>query len=525
MAAARPDPQRLARAASALARAGWRPERPDRMARAMLAMAWNGPTLAGALAGATARYPLADAVVDDAGRMSFTSLWSASDALARELRERGVGPGTVVGLLARNHRGFVIALAGASKVGADLVFLNTGFAGPQLADVVEHEGVRVVIHDDEFAGAVAGCALDEAIGGAELAAIARRRSLVPFRPARTMGRTVILTSGTTGRPKGASRGGSPGSVDSLTPLLTALPIRARDTVLVAAPLFHAWGLSHLGITLAMSSTALLQSTFDPERTLAMIAERRPAGLVVVPVMLQRILALGGETIARYDTSSLRYIASSGSALGASLATAVLHRFGPILYNIYGSTEVALATIARPEDLEQAPATAGRVAEGSTVRILDDDGNPLPAGQVGRIFVGSGARFDGYTGGGGKEDIGGLLSSGDVGHFDGEGLLFIDGRDDDMIVSGGENVFPAEVEDLLGAHPGVAEAAVIGVPDESFGQRLKAFVVRKPGVTMTAADVKEHVRSHLARYKVPGHVEFVDELPRTTTGKLRRQDLA
>ncbi len=295
--------------------------------------------------------------------------------------------------------------------------------------------------------------------------------------------------------------------------------------MIAAPLFHAWGLVHMGVGLGMSSTAVLQSQFDPEATLAAIAEHRADGLAVVPVMLQRILALGGATLARYDTSSLRYIASSGSALGATLATATIRRFGPILYNIYGSTEVSLATIAGPGDLQSAPATAGRVAPGSTVRILDHDGNPVGPGVVGRVFVGSGARFDGYTGGGGKEQIGGLLSSGDLGHFDDHGRLFIDGRDDDMIVSGGENVFPAEVEELIATHPAVLEAAVIGVPDEEFGQRLKAFVVKRPGATLTQADVKGLVRDHLARYKVPRTVSFVDALPRTTTGKLRRLDLS
>jgi fatty-acyl-CoA synthase len=317
-----------------------------------------------------------------------------------------------------------------------------------------------------------------------------------------------------------------GGIDALAPLFSTIPIRARDTVVIAAPLFHAWGLAHLGVSLAMSSTAVVQTHFDPEATLAAIAEHRPAGLVVVPVMLQRILALGGEVIARYDTSSLRYIASSGSALGATLATATIRRFGPILYNVYGSTEVSLATVAGPADLQAAPATAGRPPAGSVVRILDEHGSELGPEQVGRIFVGSGSRFDGYTGGGGKEAIDGLLSSGDVGHFDRDGRLFIDGRDDEMIVSGGENVYPAEVEDLLGAHPAIAEAAVVGVPDDAFGQRLKAFVVRRPGATLTERQVKDHVRAQLARYKVPGTVEFVEAaLPRTTTGKLRKRDLS
>jgi fatty-acyl-CoA synthase len=519
-----PRTPRLLAAASALARVGLRPERPDRLPRAMLAMAAWGPTMAGGVAAATARYPLAPVLVDDRGPLTYGQLWAATDGIGRGLRARSVGPGSTVGILARNGRGFVTAMVASAKVGADVVYLNTGFAGPQLADVVAHEGIDTLLHDDDFADIALRAGAAVALSGKDLRALARRRSPAPLPPTRHMGRQVILTSGTTGRPKGALRG-SGGRIDSLTPLLEIVPIRARDTVVIAAPLFHAWGLAHLGIGIATSSTMVVQSQFDPEDTLAAIAEHRAGGLIVVPVMLQRILALGGEVIARYDTTSLRYIASSGSALGASLATAAIRRFGPILYNIYGSTEVSLASIASPSDLQAAPATAGRVAPGSTVRLLDDAGREVPSGTVGRVFVGSGARFDGYTGGGGKEQIGGLLSSGDLGHFDADGRLFIDGRDDDMIVSGGENVFPAEVEELLATHPAILEAAVIGVPDEQFGQRLKAFVVTRPGASLTAAAVKAHVRDHLARYKVPRTVTFVDTLPRTTTGKLRRRDLS
>ena len=216
----------------------------------------------------------------------------------------------------------------------------------------------------------------------------KQRSMAPLRPTRHVGRQVILTSGTTGRPKGASRGAVRG-IDTLTPLLETVPIRARDTVVIAAPLFHAWGLSNMGVALGMSSTAVLRDRFDPEATLAAVAEHRAAGLIVVPVMLQRILALDGVVLSRYDTSSLRYIASSGSALGAPLVNATLRHFGPILYNIYGSTEVSLATIAQPADLQAAPATAGRTAPGSVVRILDDDGHEVGPDVVGRIFVGSG----------------------------------------------------------------------------------------------------------------------------------------
>jgi fatty-acyl-CoA synthase len=461
-------------------------------------------------------------VVDDAGPLSAWQLWVETDAVARALRAQGVGPGVRIGILARNSRQFVQALLGAAKVGADIVYLNPSFAGPQLADVAERESLAVIVHEDEFDAVVAGCDGVAAIGGTELSEIAAQRSYVPLIPTRHVGRQIILTSGTTGRPKGAQRSAS-GSASSASGLLE-VPFRARDTVVIAAPLFHAWGLAHLTIAMATSSTVVIQRRFDPEATLAAIHEHRPGGLVVVPVMLQRILALDPATLTRHDTSSLRYIASSGSALGAPLVQAALKQFGPVLYNIYGSTEVALATVASPEDLRVAPSTAGRVALGSTVRILDDEGREVPTGTTGRVFVGSGAAFEGYTGGGTKEVIDGLMSSGDVGHFDTAGRLFIDGRDDDMIVSGGENVFPAEVEELLAAHPAVAEAAVVGVDDGDFGQALAAFIVKRPGAKLTKKDVGDHVKVHLARYKVPKHVTFVKALPRTETGKVRKRDL-
>lgn len=515
-------PGRALSAATALARATLRPERFDRWPRALLAMAPWGPSISGIFAASVGRYPDAMSVVDDDGALSGWRLWIETDSVARALRGRDVGPGSSVGILARNGRSFVIAMLGAAKVGADVVYLNTSFAGPQLADVADREGLGVVIHDDEFADGVASCRGVDAIGGGELEAIAARRSFVPLTPTRHVGRQIILTSGTTGRPKGARRSAS-GSASSIAGLLE-VPFRARDTVLVAAPLFHAWALAHLTISIATSTTVVLQRRFDPESTLAAIEEHRPGGLVVVPVMLRRIIALDDNVLGRYDTGSLRYIASSGSALGAPLAKAVMKRFGRILYNIYGSTEVALATVATPADLLAEPSTAGRVALGSTVKVLDARGEEVPVGVVGRVFVGSGAAFEGYTGGGTKETIGGLLATGDVGHFDAGGRLFIDGRDDEMVVSGGEDVFPAEVEELLDGHLDIADVAVVGVDDDEFGQALAAFVVKRPGSTLSPSDVAQYVRANLARYKVPRHITFRTDLPRTATGKLIKRDL-
>ena len=202
----------------------------------------------------------------------------------------------------------------------------------------------------------------------------------------------------------------------------------------------------------------------------------------------------------------------------------MDRFGDNIYNLYGSTEVAYATVATPGELRTAPGTAGRPPRGTVVRLYDEAGHEVPRGQVGRIFVGNEMSFEGYTGGGGKDEVDGLLSSGDVGHLDPGGRLFIDGRDDEMIVSGGENVFPREVEDLLADHEGVVEVAVIGVEDAEFGQRLKAFVVVSGDADVAEDELKAHVKAHLAGYKAPREVEFMDELPRNATGKILKRDL-
>ncbi|HEU0250610.1 MAG TPA: AMP-binding protein, partial [Solirubrobacteraceae bacterium] len=285
-----------------------------------------------------------------------------------------------------------------------------------------------------------------------------------------------------------------------------------------------WGFAHFTLALPLSSTLVLRRRFDPEDTLRAVAQHRATALAVVPVMLQRMLELPAETIARYDVSCLKIIALSGSALPGELAIRAMDTFGDVLYNLYGSTEVAWATIATPADLRAAPGTAGKPPMGTVVKLLDEQGHEVPRGENGRIFVANEMVFEGYTGGGGKEIISGLMSTGDVGRMDSAGRLFVDGRDDEMIVSGGENVFPREVEDLLADHEGIEEAAVIGVEDEEFGQRLKAFVVTRNGATLDAAAVQDYVKHNLARYKVPRDVVFLDQLPRNATGKVLKREL-
>lgn len=518
-------------AARVLARAGLiRPERPDRLLRAALDLARFGPTPAAGYAAAADRYPEAIAIVDELGPLTFAEVHRRTNALAHALSDAGVVEGDGVAIMCRNHRGFVEATVAASKLGANALFLNTSFAAPQLTAVVRREKPAAIVYDQEFGELLAeagrrrrrfvawqdGDPADPTLE--ELIAAGDAADVVP--PDET-GKTVILTSGTTGAPKGASRG-EPG-VGAAVSVLSRIPLRAHERVHVAAPLFHAWGIAHLGLGLLLSTTLVLRRRFDPEDVLATIASHEVESCPMVPVMLQRILALPEETRRRYDVSSLRTVPVSGSALPGDLAIRFMDEFGDVLYNLYGSTEVAWAAIATPADLRAAPGTAGMAPHGTTLRILDEEGHDVPRGGVGRIFVGNSMLFEGYTGGGSEETVDGLMATGDLGRLDERGRLFVEGRDDEMIVSGGENVYPQEVEDLLAGHERIREAAVVGVEDEDWGQRLEAYVVSSG--KLSEKEVLAYVKENLARYKVPREVRLVDELPRNATGKVLKRELA
>jgi len=511
-----------------------RPQRPDRLFNAAVALIRWGATPAAGYKAAASRYPDDLGLIDERGTMTFKEIHERSNALAHALAREGVKAGDSVGIMCRNHRGWVDAYVATNKLGADALFMNTAFSGPQLADVAEREQPVAIIFDEEFSEVLEAAAEgrkryiawhepDAASSDRTLDELIADGDTSDLKPPPEQGRAVILTSGTTGAPKGASRR-QPQSLDPVAALLERIPLRSRGRAMIAAPLFHAWGFAHFTLAMGLSNTIVLKRRFDPEATLSLTAQHECTSLIVVPVMIQRILELDDDVLRRYDLSKLRAVPVSGSALPAAISERWMDLFGDNLYNLYGSTEVAWATIATPEDLRAAPGTAGRPPRGTVVKLVDDDGNEVASGETGRIFVGNDLAFEGYTGGGNKDAIGGLLSSGDVGHFDDRGRLFIDGRDDDMIVSGGENVFPGEVEDLLTGHEAVAEVAVFGVEDEQFGQRLKAVVVSREGKDLSAGEVKEYVKSNLAGYKVPRDVEFVEELPRTSTGKVLKREL-
>jgi len=499
---------------------------PHRYVAVMRALEAYGPAGA-AIALASATQGNSVAILDERGAITFSELDKSSNALANALRTKGFKPGDSIGILARNHRGLFEAIFAGAKLGARTLLLNTDFAGPQLVDVCAREDVTVLVHDEEFAPIVAGYQppLGHVLAWADEAGdrptidnlVAAARTSTPPRPGRKQ-RIVLLTSGTTGTPKGAPRDLA---LSMVIPggYLSKIPLRSGRAVLLAAPAFHAWGLLSSMLALGLGNTLVITRRFDPKGAVATLEEHRCDALVTVPIVLSRILAAAEDEIGARDLSALRVVAVSGSALSAELATRTMDLLGDIVYNLYGSTEVAYATIATPADLRAAPGTVGRPPYGTTIKLLDADGREVPAGATGRIFVANSIQFEGYTGGGNKEQVAGMMSTGDVGHFDADGRLFVDGRDDDMIISGGENVFPREIEELLASHDAILEAALVGVDDPDFGSRLRAYVVRAQGTDIDEDGVRDFVKANLARYKVPRDVRFLEELPRNPAGKV------
>ena len=511
------------------------PMRPDKLARAGLALRAYGPTLgAGAAAGA-ARYGDDAMLVDERGTVSWNELDRTTDAIAAGLSDFGVREGDAIGLMARNHRGFVQAAVATAKLGADVLLLNTAFAAPQIVDVCRRERPAALIGDEEFQELLAPAGrgrrriLSWRDGGhsrlTTLDELAQRFAGARVAPPGRHGRITILTSGTTGTPKGASRGVGDAGLAAPASFLSRVPLRARMRTMLAAPLFHAWGLSTFGMGLSLGATFVLHRRFDPEATLAAIEEHGCEALIVVPVMLQRILELPEDVRSRYDTSSLRVVAASGSALPGDLASRWMDAFGDNLFNIYGSTEVANATIATPADMRGAPGHGGQAAArdgGQAAR------RARGRGPAGRDRPHLRRQLDAVRG------LHGRRRQGPHRRADVLGRRRAPRRGRPPVRRG-----PRRRHDRLGRRervpqggrgparppPAVVEAACVGVPDEQFGQRLHAFVVKRAGADATEDELKAYVRENLARFKVPRAITFVDELPRNATGKILKRELA
>ena len=506
------------------------PLRPHHDLRALRTARKAGPFAALVLKPAR-NEPHAPAITDEGGTLTYGELETRANALASGLLDFGIRPGDVVGVLCRDHRGMVLTLIATGKLGVRAVLLNTGFAKPQLMDVIRREGIVAMLLDSEFVeltdpmprvltrvdhrpGTVETIpSVEDLIEGRSIAALP-----LPAEP----GGIVLLTSGTTGTPKGARRGRV--SPLQAAQLLDRIPLARGGAMVIATPLFHGTGLGQLAVAMALGKKVVLRrSKFDPEETLTDVAAHRADSLILVPTMLRRVVELGPALLERHDTSSLQVVACGGSNLPADLCRRAAEAFGDVLYNVYGSTEVANVAVATPAELRKAPGTVGRAPVGCRLALYDAQRRRISAPETtGAIFAFNGLSFAGYTDGARKEIVEGMLSTGDVGHFDRDGLLFVDGRDDEMIVSGGENVFPLEVENLLAEHADVRDTAVIGVEDPDFGQRLRAYVVLRSGAIPDAEEIRRYVRTRLARHKVPRDVAFVDEIPRNAAGKLLRR---
>jgi acyl-CoA synthetase (AMP-forming)/AMP-acid ligase II len=510
-------------AGRALLRSGLlRPPGPRALFRTIREVGRGGTNPATLLAVAAARWPDRAAVIDDNGATRYCELQSRTESLASELYRDGVGPGQAVGILCRNGPHFVEALFAAALVGADVVLLNTDFRTDALAATLSAHRIATVVCDNEFA--------DRLQSGRDAVTVVDPATADTHdhdsRPkVAAAGRIVVLTSGTTGKPKGVPRKPTIGSaaLGIGASILDRTGLRMGSRIAVAVPMFHGLGLGMLILTMALGGTILTRRRFDAEAALVQASQCRADALTAVPVVLARILDLP-EAVRARNPLRLRVVISSGARLDPSLARRFMDTYGDIIYNGYGSSEVGIGALATPADLREAPETVGRPVAGCPVRIFDGNDRPVGPHVTGRVFVGGDLTFDTYIGGGTKDVVGNMTSTGDMGYFDEAGRLFIVGREDDMIVSGGENVYPRGVENALAEHPDVADNAVIGVPDADYGQRLVAFVVPQSGIEIDTATIRDYLKDRVSRFEQPRDITVVAKISRNPAGKILRNEL-
>ena len=507
--------------------------------RAGFVSAEGGPRAALALAPNLARYwfttareveqgaaaaPDRIALIDDTGVLTYRQLRDDSRSLAKWLLalqdERGLDE-LRIGVMARNGRGIILPLAAKGYAGAHIFLLNIGSSPEQLAGIFAENDINVLFIDDEFAdrlpantdGITIVRAHEDGGEGLSVAQVVRMdvdRQL-PRWPKH--GNLVLMSSGTTGIPKGIVRP-EPRMPFVVAGYLEAIPWRAGDTVQLTASIFHTWGWSALQVALATRSTIVTRRIFDPDACFRDIQRYRCDGLISSPIFFKQMLDLQES----YDTSSLRYLASAGNAVSPALLRRTTERFGPILANIYGSTELALAAAASPEQMQADPTTVGKVPPGTVLKLYDDQGREVRPGETGRIFLYNETALRGYTNPATEMvEIDGLVEMGDLGYLDDDGYLHVQSRNDDMIIVGGENVHPQSVVEVLEDMPGVGEVYAHGVDDEQMFKRIAVWVVRSADITADA--VRDWVRAHLADHSIPRDVHFVDELPRNAVGKV------
>jgi fatty-acyl-CoA synthase len=483
------------------------------------------------------------ALVEGERRLSWRALNGRINRLAHGLLALGLRPGDRVAYMLPNSIEWIESLAAASKIGVAAVFVSYRYTPPELRYLVENSDSRVLVFGAAFREVVAAAkpALqlpDEAfveVGGAGDSPfrsyqdlLGRGRDEEPPRELRSgASRTIMYTSGTTGKPKGAVRDLARAGMRPLLDFLRVVPLRRSDRHLVAAPLYHATGSGFATIHISLGATLFLMPHFDPREFLRIVARERITTTALVPTMIRTILQLPEDERRAHDVSSLRVMVSTGSALSEALKQSAREYFGEVIYDLYGSTEMGWVTVATPADQRRKPGSVGRPVPGTDVVILSEDRRPLPDGEVGELFARSELTVEGYHGNAeatAESRWGDHFSVGDLAVRDSEGYIRLVDRKTDMVISGGMNIYPAEIEKVLAAHPKILDAAVVGVPDEHWGEALVAFIVARPGTAPEEAEVSEHCRRELAGYKVPRRFRFVTELPRNPTGKVLKNEL-
>lgn len=499
------------------------PPGPTAVLRLVREAARGGTNLFTLLSVSAARWPDRTAIIDDDGALSYRELLTLTESLAHELLDVGVTAGQPVGVMCRNGRNFVAATFGSALVGADVVLVNTEFRADALAGALGTHEVRTMLCDAEFATQIS--ATGEPIRLIDPATVILQQDVSRPKVARS-GRMVLLTSGTTGIPKGVPRTPqlSSGVGVSMT-LLARTGLRVGSRISLVAPMFHGLGFGILMMAMALGGTVLTRRRFEAETALAQASLHRAEAISAVPIMLARMLDLPHQVRARNLLPSLEVVISSGDRLDPGLARRFMDAYGDVLYNLYGSTEVGIGSLATPEEIRRYPETVGRPVAGCPVRIYSRSGKLVGPRVTGRIFVGGGLASEGYTGGGGKTVINGMTSTGDMGYLDEAGRLYIVGREDDMIVSGGENVYPRALENALTGHPDVAEVAVVGAVDEQFGKRLVAFAVLRPDSVADESTLREYLRGKVSRFEQPRDITIVASIPRNPAGKVVRRELS
>lgn len=483
------------------------------------AIAGSGVNLMTLLRVAASLHPERIAIVAGRERLTYGQLWRQAEALACSLHaDFGLRGGQHVAIVCRSHGAAIKAIFAVSRLGANLYLINPEMSIEQLAALAGRLRLKCVIYDQQVASAFSGPearlialpayhATDHSVDLIATSGALQSRRL----PRTKAGNIVVLTSGTTGHPKTAGR--RPSLINFLQPFfafLTQVHLDERRSLYVATPIYHGHGLAFLFIGLVLGAELYFTERFDAKQACALIAEYRIEAITVVPLMLQRILKLDAESLA-----SLRCIISGSAPLSPALASTTINQLGPILFNLYGSSEAGFCLIASPELLARKPASVGRPIRGVQVRIVDATGDDVATGETGQLCVRSAWTAN-------RES---WIETGDLAFRDAEGDITLCGRADDMIVSGGEKVYPVELERILTQHPEIEMAAVVGVPDHEFGQRLRAIVVRKRDTLLDQATLMEWLKQRVARYQMPATIDFRDELPFTSLGKIDKKALA